>query len=255
MFRRFAAKLRYANVMATVAVFLALGGTSYALTVTGRNVANGSLSGQDLRDGSVTGADVRNGSLRAADFAAGQLRAGAAGTQGPAGPAGAPGPAGPAGPRGATGPRGPAGVDGLDAARSGSVVVSALDVEANDPTEQLDHSETCVHAVDGAASLYAPLNIPGGTRVTRVDAVVLDGAGGLENVHLNVMQQDVPSGSAQTRANAASAGWSGLETVSLTPTGTLEHAAGALPMLIVELDAANAPDHRFCGATVHWERP
>jgi hypothetical protein len=43
-------RLTYANVMATLAVFIALGGSSYAaLTVTGHNVENGSLTFRDLR--------------------------------------------------------------------------------------------------------------------------------------------------------------------------------------------------------------
>jgi hypothetical protein len=71
---KFRGRLSYANVMATVAVFLALGGSSYAaLKITGKDVRNGSLSGRDLRDNSVRSRDVRNGSLRAQDFKAGEL--------------------------------------------------------------------------------------------------------------------------------------------------------------------------------------
>ena len=82
-------RLTYANVMATVAVFVALGGTSYAaLSITGRDVRNGSLTGADVRDGSVTGADVKNRSLACSDFKAGQLPAGAAGPAGPKGAGG-----------------------------------------------------------------------------------------------------------------------------------------------------------------------
>ena len=57
-------KLTYANVVATLALFVALGGSSYAaLIITGASVKNGSLTGKDLKDNSVTSADVRNGSL------------------------------------------------------------------------------------------------------------------------------------------------------------------------------------------------
>ena len=43
-------RLTYANVMATLAVFIALGGSSYAaFTVTGSNVKNSSLTFRDLR--------------------------------------------------------------------------------------------------------------------------------------------------------------------------------------------------------------
>lgn len=67
--------LSYANVMATVALFIALGGSSYAaVEITGKDVRNGSLTGADIRDHSLTAADVETGSLLAADFKAGQSR-------------------------------------------------------------------------------------------------------------------------------------------------------------------------------------
>lgn len=74
--------LKFANVTAALALFLALAGVSYAaIKVTGADVVDGSLKGKDLKDESVTGRDVRsltnrdvkNGSLLVDDFAAGQL--------------------------------------------------------------------------------------------------------------------------------------------------------------------------------------
>ena len=57
-------RLTYANVVATLALFSALGGSAYAtLRVTGANVVDGSLTGADIRNGSLTGADIRNKSL------------------------------------------------------------------------------------------------------------------------------------------------------------------------------------------------
>jgi hypothetical protein len=85
-------RLSYANVMATIAVFVALGGSSYAaLTVTGKNVKNSSLTGKDVKNNSLTGSDVKglksgdiaDRSLLSQDFKAGQLPAGAAGPRGP----------------------------------------------------------------------------------------------------------------------------------------------------------------------------
>jgi hypothetical protein len=87
--------LTYANVVATLALFSALGGGAYAATrITGRDVVDGSLSGVDVRNGSLTGNDVRDASLLARDFRPGQLPRGATGAQGPAGPQGAAGPQG-----------------------------------------------------------------------------------------------------------------------------------------------------------------
>jgi hypothetical protein len=100
----------YAGVTATVALFLALGGSSYAaITITSGDVRNGSLTGSDIKNeslksrdidnGTITGSDINNGSvtssdiddasLLAADFKAGELPAGPAGPAGPQGPASA----------------------------------------------------------------------------------------------------------------------------------------------------------------------
>ena len=57
-------RLSYANVMATAAVFIALGGSSYAaITITGRNVANGSLTYRDLRRDTLGGSRIKESRL------------------------------------------------------------------------------------------------------------------------------------------------------------------------------------------------
>ena len=51
--------LTYANVVATLCLFIVVGGTSYAaIKVTGRNVVNNSLTGADIKNGSISGAPV-----------------------------------------------------------------------------------------------------------------------------------------------------------------------------------------------------
>jgi hypothetical protein len=104
MLRRLRPKLTYANVVATLALVLAVGtGGAYAAkrirsdqiafhAVTGPKVAfnaitpskvrNGSLSGADIDNNTISSSDIRDGSLRSNDFAAGQL---------PPGPKGDPG--------------------------------------------------------------------------------------------------------------------------------------------------------------------
>jgi len=105
------ARLTYANVMATIAVCIALGGSSYAaITITGRNVRDGSLTGRDVKNSSLTADDVKNFSLVAEDFKAGQLPA--RGATGPKGDTGAQGPKGDIGPEGASGPQGAKGDQG-----------------------------------------------------------------------------------------------------------------------------------------------
>jgi hypothetical protein len=57
-------RLTYANAMATLAVFIALGGSSYAaLTITGRNVKNGSLTFRDLRRNTLGGSRIKESGL------------------------------------------------------------------------------------------------------------------------------------------------------------------------------------------------
>ncbi len=63
---RLRSKLTYANVMATMAMFVALGGTSYAvITITGKNVKNGSLTAKDIKRNSIGGKAVKESRLGA----------------------------------------------------------------------------------------------------------------------------------------------------------------------------------------------
>jgi hypothetical protein len=50
--------------VAAIALFVALGGSAYALTITGSNVVNGSLTGSDIRNRSLTQADLRGRALK-----------------------------------------------------------------------------------------------------------------------------------------------------------------------------------------------
>src|SRR5215213_5585355 len=60
--------LSYSNVAATAALFIALGGTSYAvISVDSHDVVNNSLRSKDLRNNSVRSRDIRDRTLRARD--------------------------------------------------------------------------------------------------------------------------------------------------------------------------------------------
>jgi hypothetical protein len=60
--------LSYSNVIATAALFIALGGTSYAvLRVGSREVVNNSLRSVDVRNNSLRSRDIRDRTLRARD--------------------------------------------------------------------------------------------------------------------------------------------------------------------------------------------
>lgn len=97
MLPKLRSRLSYANVMATIAVFVALGGTSYAVatgSIDSREIKNNTVRSKDIRNNEVRSGDVRNQSLLAQDFAPGQLPAGPPGTPGQQGPTGPPGPPG-----------------------------------------------------------------------------------------------------------------------------------------------------------------
>lgn len=83
--------LHPATIIATIALFVALSGTSYAISQLPRN----SVGTPQLKRNAVTGAKVKDGSLSARDFATGTLVTGATGPAGPKGDTGATGPAGP----------------------------------------------------------------------------------------------------------------------------------------------------------------
>jgi hypothetical protein len=54
----------YSNVMATVAVVVALGGSSYAaIQVTGREIANGSVTGRDIKRNSLGGRAIKESAV------------------------------------------------------------------------------------------------------------------------------------------------------------------------------------------------
>jgi hypothetical protein len=90
------------NVVAYVALFIALGGSSYAAIKLPAN----SVGSRQLRKGAVTASKVKPHSLLAKDFKTGQIKNGA---QGPAGVNGATGPQGPPGHDGTSGTTGPTG--------------------------------------------------------------------------------------------------------------------------------------------------
>lgn len=120
-------RIRYADVMSTIAAFLALSGVAYAAVKLPAN----SVGERQIKRGAVRSDEVKNGSLARKDFKEGVLPVaesgadgsdgstgsdgsdGANGVDGAQGPQGPPGPEGPAGPQGPAGPKGDRGLQGL----------------------------------------------------------------------------------------------------------------------------------------------
>lgn len=94
-------KGRYASVTSTLALVVALGGTSYAAISLPKN----SVGSKQIKSNAVSSSKVKNGTLLSKDFKSGQLPTGATGPAGPTGPSG---PKGDTGAPGATGAAGTA---------------------------------------------------------------------------------------------------------------------------------------------------
>lgn len=92
--RRLTGGLTYANVMATLALFVALGGTGYALS----KLPKDSVKSKQIATGAVKSPEVADGSLLSTDFAAGVLQSGPPGPPGQDGADGTDGTQGPPGP-------------------------------------------------------------------------------------------------------------------------------------------------------------
>jgi hypothetical protein len=138
------------NAVAYLALFVALGGTSYAAiklpagSVGSKQIKNGTVKNADLAANAVTSPKVRDGSLLSADFRAGQL------------PQGPKGDTGPQGPKGDTGAQGVQGIDGSKLQASSFRVV--LGPTATSPAL----SGGTVGTADGFASCGAGETLVGG---------------------------------------------------------------------------------------------
>src|SRR4051812_15841025 len=84
-------RLSFANVTSCLALFIALGGTSYAVATLPRNsvgsaqLRSKSVGSSELRTNAVPSRAIRNGSVQSTDMSA-EARAALRGQPGPAGP-------------------------------------------------------------------------------------------------------------------------------------------------------------------------
>jgi hypothetical protein len=135
MLNRFRSRPSFASVVSIMALFVALGGTSYAAAKLPKN----SVGSSQIKTNGVGSSDVKNGSLRGIDFRTGELPAGPQGQQGPKGEKGDPG------------TPGQDGKDGL----LGAVTVQRTDVAlADNSTQAVEAScPTGQKAISGGSSV------------------------------------------------------------------------------------------------------
>jgi hypothetical protein len=107
---------RHTTAIAYLALFAALGGSAYAaVTVTGKDVKDGTVTGRDVKNRSLGTNKLRTSAVSSLTGQRGPAGPqGEKGEPGPTGPAGPKGEAGAAGPQGPAGPPGPSGISGLE---------------------------------------------------------------------------------------------------------------------------------------------
>ena len=134
-------RITYANVMATIAVFFAFRGASYAAFKLPKN----SVGTKQIKNNAVNGSKVANGSLVEQDFAADQL---------PQGPQGLPGPKGDPGTKGDTGLQGPGGSEAWH--EIGPATSKCFESKSNGNFCDLNAVGTCMWSNYGGGSSTAP---------------------------------------------------------------------------------------------------
>jgi hypothetical protein len=202
----------YANVMATAAVFIALGGTSYAaIKVTGKNITDGTVTGRDLKDKSVGTKD---------------LAVSARGLRGSGGPQGATGPQGPKGDAGTNGAKGDKG----DPASPAQVLTGNGEVSSADiADDSLTASDLAGGQSTGSLSLSAGYVADGRCR----DASIGVGGAHAGDVALFSVIGAVPQGIVMSAVRVPSDGLMTLKVCNFT--GTTMTAITDLPVVAVSI--------------------
>ena len=195
-------RLSYANVVATLALFVALGGSSYAAvqlkknSVRSKHIKNGQVKRADLARNAVKSDKVKDASLRAGDFMPGQLPAGSKGATGPAGAVGPQGPQGETGAPGISGGRSFRGGPTLNLPNCTASEIHRAPITVQ-RTSRLFVRGVVSHATTGSAASMAVRVYDGADQLLGSQLNVLATGDGGENVPIEaegvLMKDDVPT--------------------------------------------------------------
>jgi hypothetical protein len=148
MLSRIRFRLTYANVTATLALFIALGGTGYAAlalppdSIGGREIRPRAVGRSELRRDAVSSEKVEDASLSLRDLSR-DAHASLKGEPGPTGPRGLDGAVGPAGPKGDPG----------KSASTRIAIVNSLGVRYGGTATSVDHQAAGIYLVRFADSV------------------------------------------------------------------------------------------------------
>jgi hypothetical protein len=209
------------NVIGYVALFAALGGTSYAAvrlkpgSVTSAALATRSVTHAKLAANSVTSANVARHSLVSSDFQSGVLTSsggGAKGGKGDSGSTGTGGTKGAKGETGLTGPAGPVGSAGPQGAPGGATVGARARMSGGSVTAPIGAKTSVPLSANSWTQLSSELDLITGSMTVQVPASCTGSFGNA----LTISVDGVP----QTFASAPTAPASGTVTMPLN-VGTL----------------------------------
>ena len=208
------------TIISLIALFVALGGTSYAAialapknSVGSPQVINGSLQTVDLSKKARAALKGNRGPAGPAGAQGAQGAAGLTGAAGAAGPAGATGPAGSAGAVGATGPAGASGAAGATGPRGPSDVYQAADLS--------------FVAWTTTYSTQRSLSLPAGNWLVTATGVANSNGGADEHVDCRMQLGGVTLDSAEDLILAPNFAAGERDTFSLQGAGTLAAAGTA----------------------------
>jgi hypothetical protein len=202
--------LTYANVAASLALFLALGGAAYAATQLPKN----SVGTKQLRNGAVTASKIAKGT-----------RSRLQGGRGPAGPQGPQGKQGKAGAKGATGAKGAQGVKGDTGSQGPAGTGPAFEVFATN--KSIPGQVVAQTLAPGAYVLSADLSI---TNATGAPAeVICTLAGGGE------MKATVPMNASATISLSISSTFNAATAVALSCTSSVAATATYANMIATQV--------------------